>query len=201
MTLANQVTIGRILLIPIFVVAVLYYWRTANEDLRWLALGLFFTAAASDGIDGWIARRFNQRSQLGAILDPLADKLLVLSALILLSRSRGEQLVPLPLWLVATILSRDAILVLGFSLIQYTCGHVDVRPRVTGKVATVLQMAVILLTLANVALSYRDPLAIVALVFTVFSGLQHARDGLAQLGASPKSLPAPPDAPPSDPTR
>lgn len=194
MTAANQVTIARILLIPVFVVVLLYYERTGLENLRWLGAGVFLVAAASDGIDGWIARRFNQRSQLGAILDPLADKLLVLAALILLSRPRG-QIEPLPLWLVATILSRDAILVLGFSLIQFTCGHVHVRPRLAGKIATVLQMAVVLQTLARFQLPWRDAFSVIALALTIVSGLQHARDGLAQLGASPKSSPTPPRAP------
>ena len=198
MTVANQITIGRILLVPVFVVVVIYYARTASEMLRWLGCTIFFVAAASDGLDGWVARRFNQRSQLGAILDPLADKILVLAALILLVRPRGPHLDTLPLWWVATILSRDAILVLGFSLIQFTCGHVKVIPRMSGKIATTLQMAVILVTLADLNYPIRDPLAVVALVFTVASGLQHSRDGLAQLSASPKSGPAPP-SPPSPP--
>ncbi|MCC6235284.1 MAG: CDP-alcohol phosphatidyltransferase family protein, partial [Verrucomicrobiales bacterium] len=85
MTLANQVTIARILLIPVFVVEVLYYRHSGVEIHRWIALTLFLVASVSDGIDGWIARRFNQRTRLGAVLDPLADKLLLASALILLS--------------------------------------------------------------------------------------------------------------------
>ena len=71
MTLANKVTIGRILLIPVFVVAVLYYQESGVAWHRWLALGVFLTASLSDALDGWIARRFHQRSQLGAVLDPL----------------------------------------------------------------------------------------------------------------------------------
>jgi cardiolipin synthase len=189
MTLANKVTIGRILLIPVFVVGLVYYRRSGEEWHRWLALTTFLTAALSDGLDGWIARRFHQRSQLGAMLDPLADKLLLLAALILLSRSGVPHLPALPLWLVATILSRDAILVLGLAVIQFTCGHVAVIPRLTGKAATFLQMVMVVLTLADAWPSARNALALVTLVVTVGSGLQYSRDGLLQLGANPKSGP------------
>src|SRR4051812_31045423 len=79
MTAANKVTISRILLVPFFVVSVIYYVNTGVEWYRWLAISCFGVAAVSDGIDGFIARHFNQRSELGAVLDPLADKLLLVS--------------------------------------------------------------------------------------------------------------------------
>ena len=189
MTLANKVTIGRILLIPVFVVGVLYYRESGLEWHRWLALGAFLTAAISDGLDGWIARRFHQRSQLGAVLDPLADKLLILAALILLAQSGSPHLPALPLWIVATILSRDAILTLGMSVIYFTCGHVAVIPRITGKATTCLQMVLVVLCLADLWPGIRESLAIVTVVAAVISGLQYSRDGLRQLSASPKSGP------------
>src|SRR5438874_11191790 len=74
MTTANKITIFRILLIPFFVVEVLYYMKTGNETHRLSAILAFGIAAICDGVDGYIARRYNQRSELGAILDPLADK-------------------------------------------------------------------------------------------------------------------------------
>lgn len=192
MTLANKVTIGRILLIPVFVVAVLYYQESGVAWHRWLALGVFLTASLSDALDGWIARRFHQRSQLGAVLDPLADKLLLLAALILLSHTNVPGMVPLPLWLVATILSRDAILTLGLAVIHFTCGQVAVIPRFTGKAATFLQMGLVVVTLADVWTAGRTWLASLTLVATVVSGLQYSRDGLRQLSAHPKSGPMPP---------
>src|SRR4029453_19258699 len=112
MTLANKITIARILLIPVFVVLLLYHQITGAEWHRWLALAVFVIAALSDGIDGWIARHFNQRSQLGALLDPLADKLLLVAALILLSQPGSPHLPALPLWLVATVLGRAALLMI-----------------------------------------------------------------------------------------
>src|SRR5579862_3092463 len=75
MTTANKITISRILLIPFFVVEVLYYVRTGHELHRILGICSFFLAAVCDGVDGYVARHYNQRSELGAILDPLADKL------------------------------------------------------------------------------------------------------------------------------
>ena len=85
MTTANKVTICRILLVPFFVVAVIYYAKTGVEFYRWFAISCFAVAAISDGVDGFIARHFNQWSELGTVLDPLADKLLLVSAIILLS--------------------------------------------------------------------------------------------------------------------
>lgn len=189
MTLANKITIGRILLIPLFVMEVLNYRQTAAEWHRWAALAIFLGAAVSDGIDGWIARRFNQRSQLGAMLDPLADKLLLVTALIILSRTGAPHLPALPYWLVATFLSRDAILVLGMSVIQFTCGHVDVIPRISGKIATVMQMGLVGLTLLDLAPTRGNSYELVTLVITLYSGVLYIRDGLLQLAASPKSAP------------
>ena len=87
---ATYVTIVRILLIPVFVVLAIYYAATVRdgapvEGYRWAAVTTFIAAAASDGIDGWMARKFNQQSRLGALLDPIADKGLVITALITLS--------------------------------------------------------------------------------------------------------------------
>src|ERR1039457_7517652 len=89
MTTANKITIFRILLIPFFVVEVLYCMKSGNEVHRLSAILIFATAAICDGVDGYIARRYNQKSELGAILDPLADKLLLVSGIVLLSFDRS----------------------------------------------------------------------------------------------------------------
>jgi len=78
MTTANKITILRILLIPFFVVEMIYYDRTGNEACRLAGLLSFAVAAILDGVDGYIARRYHQWSELGTILDPLADKLLII---------------------------------------------------------------------------------------------------------------------------
>ena len=85
MTTANKITILRILLIPFFVVQTLYYTKEGHEVYRWLALISFGIAAVCDGVDGYVARHYNQRSELGAVLDPLADKLLLVSGIVVLS--------------------------------------------------------------------------------------------------------------------
>src|ERR1051326_6259199 len=100
MTTANKITILRVLLVPFFIVQVLYYAELGIEWHRLAAILTFGIAAISDGLDGYIARRYNQRSQLGAILDPFADKLLLVSGALLLSFDNRPRLPQTPLWLV-----------------------------------------------------------------------------------------------------
>ena len=128
MTTANKITILRILAVPFFIVQVLYYIDTGGETYRWLAFVSFVLAAICDGVDGYIARRYNQRSELGAILDPLADKLLLASAVVLLSLDNEQRLARIPLWLTATIIGRDVIVALGIGVVHYINGKVIVRP-------------------------------------------------------------------------
>src|SRR4051812_43837820 len=123
MTTANKVTISRILLIPFFVMEILYYRETGNEVHRILAALTFFIAALCDGVDGYIARRFHQRSELGAILDPLADKLLLISGIVLLSL-KNPYLGRFRFWLTGTIISRDLLILIGMVVIQMTVGKV-----------------------------------------------------------------------------
>ena len=103
MTTANQITLGRIVLVPFFVVQLLYYFRTGDELHRYLAMAAFLVATISDGVDGYLARHRGQATQLGSYLDPLADKLLMFSGLIVLSiefeSNPFEQRIPL--WLTA----------------------------------------------------------------------------------------------------
>src|SRR5688572_5688683 len=169
MTTANKVTILRILLIPFFVVEVLYYVKEGYEMHRILAMLCFAVAAILDGVDGYIARRYNQRSELGAILDPLADKLLLVSAVVLLSYDHEPFLDTIPLWLTGIIMGRDVLMVIGLVVIQVVVGRVTVRPRMVGKVATVLQMVVVLWVL----LKWHEPTVFVlilgAAIFTAVS--------------------------------
>ncbi len=194
MTTANKVTIVRILFIPLFIVQVLYYYRTAQEWHRYAALACFFAASILDGVDGYIARRFNQRSELGAILDPLADKLLLVSGIVLLSLHipPAVKLIPIPLWVTATIISRDVLILIGMVLIQMICGRVaTVHPRIIGKVSTVLQMIMVLWTLLKWNDRWLDFWAPAAAICTGISGLLYTWDGVSQLSASPKSSPIP----------
>ncbi len=187
MTTANKITIFRILLVPFFIVQVLYYVSGAGDWHRILALSAFALAAVSDGIDGFIARRFNQRSELGAILDPLADKLLLVSGIVLLSLHHEEYLPHLPLSLTATVISRDVLLLLGLVVIHYVGGKVVVRPDLTGKVATVLQMTCVLWALLKLNAAWLDLWTLGATCFTAISGVIYVIDGVRQLSATPAS--------------
>ena len=199
MTTANKVTILRILLIPFFVVEVLYYVQTANEMHRLVAILCFAVASICDVVDGYIARRYNQISELGTILDPLADKLLLVSAVVVLSFDHTPRFGQMPLWLTGVIIGRDLLLLLGLGVIHIIIGKVKVRPRMVGKIATVLQMASVLWLLLkwDAALGARwfNTLTIAAATFTGISGLWYVWDGARQLSSSPKSLPTgnPPD--------
>ena len=193
MTTANKVTIARILLIPLFIVQVLYYYKTKDELHRFLALICFTVAAALDGVDGYIARRYNQHSELGKILDPLADKLLLVSGIVLLSLHSPPELklTPIPLWMTVTIISRDVLLLTGLVVIQMICGKTAVRPRMLGKIATVLQMITVLWTLLKWSDQWLEYWAPAAAITTGISGLLYTWDGVRQLSASPKSSPTP----------
>ncbi len=191
MTTANKITIFRILLIPVFVVEVLYYVENGREWHRYAAIGAFVVAAISDGIDGFIARRFNQRSELGAILDPLGDKLLLVAGIVLLSFHHETYLPRLPLWLPVTVISRDLLLLAGLVVINHVCGKTAVRPHWIGKVATVLQMAAVLWGLFKLDARWLFVLSLGAAICTGTSGLIYVLFGVSQLSASPASSPTP----------
>ncbi len=196
MTTANKITIGRILLVPVFIVLVIYYGDTGNEYFRALAVLAFALAASADAVDGYIARHYNQRSQLGAVLDPLADKLLLVSGVILLSLRNNRYLAHLPIWLVIIILSRDSLLVIGIGLFHYMATEVKVQPRLSGKGATVLQMATVLWILLKWPARPLPWFTGAAGTLTALSGALYLIDGVRQLSAHPSSAPAAEQNPP-----
>jgi cardiolipin synthase len=192
MTTANKITIVRILMIPVFVTMAIYYGQSIQrgaplEWQRFTAIVIFLVAAASDGLDGYVARRYKQRSALGAILDPIADKGLLLSAIITLSISNWSDIDPdygrFPAWFPVLVITRDAVILVGAGVLHLLNGKVHVKPRWTGKVATVLQMAAIawvMLQLHFLPLLY---VVIAAGVFTFISGIVYVMDGVRQLQA------------------
>lgn len=192
MTTANKITVIRIMMIPVFVTLAIYYGESIQEGnpqdwMRFTAIAVFLLAALSDGLDGYVARRYNQRSSLGVILDPIADKGLLLSGIITLSISNWSQVDPhygkFPAWFPVLVISRDVVIVTGSLLLHVLNGKVRVRPSWTGKVATVLQMAAI----AWVMLQMRIPpliyIVYAAGFFTLVSGVIYFRNGLRQLSA------------------
>ena len=191
MTTANKVTILRMLLIPFFVVEALYYVKTGKETFRLLAMLSFLFAAICDGVDGFIARQYNQRSELGALLDPLADKLLLVSGIILFTFNNEPHFGSIPLWLTGTIIGRDLLLLVGLAVIQMTVGKIKVRPRMFGKVATVLQMICIGWILMRWDKDLRPgwfwTWTLSAAICTGISGLLYVLDGVKQLSSHPTS--------------
>lgn len=190
MTTANKITIFRILLVPVFAYAILTYRDSGADWHRFVALGAFALAAILDGVDGFIARHFQQKSELGAVLDPTADKLLLASGVVFLSLDHTH-LTRLPLYLILVIISRDALLLLGLILIHMTVGRCVVRPRWTGKVATVLQMSVVLWALLKLPATLQSYIAAGAALLTAISGIQYLYDAGRQLSASPRSAATP----------
>lgn len=188
MTLANKITIARILLVPVFVIELLNYTSGGQEVHRWVALGVFLLAAVGDGVDGFVARRFNQKTELGALLDPLADKLLLVLGLVILTLDNRPRLDQIPLWLTATVLARDVCLVLLVVLVNSFSGQARVRPHLTGKVATVLQMSCVVWALLKWDTDWLFWLAVAATAFTLLSGLIYLPAGLAMIRAA-KSAP------------
>ena len=198
MTTANKITIARIMLIPVFGAMALYYGRSVQhgsplEWQRWMAIAVFVLAAASDGIDGYIARRYNQKSRLGEVLDPLADKGLLLSGIITLSFSSWGY--EFPVWFPVLIVARDVVILSGTVTLHFLNGSVRVRPSWTGKTATALQMVAIALcmlqwnwfqkTLAigrwTLDFGSLDLAVWLAGFFTLVSGFGYVVRGIAQL--------------------
>jgi cardiolipin synthase len=188
MTTANKITVVRILMIPVFVTLAIYYGDGHPQDwMRFTAITVFLLAAVSDGLDGYVARRYNQRSTLGAILDPIADKGLLLSGIITLSISNWSQVDPhygkFPAWFPVLVITRDTVILIGSVVLHILNGKVRVRPSWTGKVATVLQMAAIAWVMLQMQILPLIYVVFAAGFFTLISGMIYVRDGVRQLSA------------------
>lgn len=186
-TLPNYISILRILLVPVFLASVVYYVNLEKEVYRYLAIAVFSFASISDALDGYLARQFRQESHLGSILDPLADKLLLVAGIVVLSLHHNPNLSSIPTWLTTLIVSRDAFLLLGIVLISYSGKTPRVQPRLLGKSATVAQMALILWALLKLPNAGFYVCIWLAGLLTLASGVQYFLDGLKQLNAADAS--------------
>jgi len=188
LTLANRITIGRFLLIPVYILVTLYYMKSVSENnpselFRWIALILYVITCLTDALDGYFARSRNERTRLGTLLDPLADKTLLISSLILLTGPWGQLCFNphLPLWYVFLVISRDTLLVMGSIVIHIAVGHAEVKPRISGKIATFFQMGLILWVLAQAPAGGFPWVLGVAACFTLISAYHYISDGIRQL--------------------
>ena len=167
LTTANQLTLFRLLLVPCLVI--LYGFN------GW-AFVTFVVAGVTDALDGVIARRYGQPTRLGALLDPMADKLLLVSTFVVLTMPLG---LPnqLPIWFTVLVISRDVIIVLTVAVVNLAIERRVFYPSLPGKVATVLYILTGAITLLYNYLGYASPVVIwtvyAALAVTIVSGLHY----------------------------
>lgn len=166
----NGLTILRILCVPVFVNMIIY-------ERFGYALVIFLIAALTDGLDGLIARMTNQRSRFGTYLDPLADKVLLVSAFVTLS---VFQLVPI--WLATIVVSRDLIVAFGTLLLHLLDVEIDITPSWLGKFTTVAQIGYVVIIVAIVSFSWPDeflaPVALFVGLVTMVSGFLYIFRGV-----------------------
>ena len=166
-TVPNLLTIFRMALIPVFVTLV-FYQRFV------LALAAFVVAGITDGLDGLFARRFDQRSQLGTVLDPIADKLLLMTAFVVLSmRSAFPQPLPshlpVPFWVTVAVISRDVFIVVGAAAINIMTGFRGFRPSLLGKINTNVQIIAIVAVMFAASVPYGTGYYLPTVYTTVFA--------------------------------
>jgi len=166
-TVPNVLTVFRMVLIPVFV-SLLFYQRFL------LALCVFVTAGLTDGLDGLLARRFDQKSQLGTILDPIADKLMLVTAFIVLSMRSVfpppiPSHLPVPFWVTVAVISRDVFIIVGAAAINIVTGFRGFRPSLLGKVNTTVQIVAIGIIMLAASIPYGTGYYLPTLYVTVFA--------------------------------
>ena len=145
MNLPNYITLFRIFLVPVFF-SVLISYHEGKDSVRWAALGIFALAAATDALDGFLARVTKHQTPLGRFLDPFADKLLILSGFLGILALKGLPYRP-PAWVTVTIVFRDLIIVVGMIVIFLLTGDIRIKPNFVGKMTTAAQMTSLILIL------------------------------------------------------
>lgn len=179
MNFANKISTFRILSVPFFIATLIYY-SSEREYLRFVALGIFILGAISDAVDGYIARRSKQYSKAGLVLDPLGDKLLLMSAFIFLTL-KSEFILRFPLGITLIVISRDLIILLGALVIYMVRQDINISPTRWGKLTTILQMSSVIAVLLQ--LRFSPFIWWVAVFFTLISGVDYVRRGFKTLYA------------------
>ena len=177
MNLANWITIIRILVVPFFIILLTYEWKI-------LALLLFCIAGITDGVDGYIARSRRLKTELGSILDPLADKFLLISSFVMLSIKNPKLI---PLWFTIILLSRELVIIMGAVIIQFITNNFKAKPTVLGKITTALQVLTVFVALTMNGVEVALPIKalsvfiILTTIFTITSGSHYIYLGTKQL--------------------
>lgn len=200
----NRLTIGRILLVGPFIVCLLNQDKPGVGWLRWVAIGVFSLMAVSDLLDGYLARRLNDESDLGRFLDPLADKLLITTAVLALCLVgvRGGPDGPtlfLPNWVVVAVLGKDLLVCTGIAVLHLATGRATIEPRLVGKWCTVVQLLLVLamllwLNLPGWLARLPEVLWIGATILSAAAAFDYLRVGTRQLiqGTAGSGRPASP---------
>ncbi len=177
-TIPNILTLLRILLTPLFVILLL-------RDQFGFALLVFSIAGISDGLDGFLARHLNQRTELGAFLDPVADKILLISAFVCLA-----VLAVIPDWLAVIVISRDILIVLGIAILTIREKEYEIKPTMVSKATTTVQIIMVIVSLLGENLygfaGIRTPLMWITAVLTTISGLHYMMMGMNILQDPPE---------------
>lgn len=175
MNIPNLLTLFRILLVPIFVILLIYGYSS-------YAFLAFIIAGVTDAFDGFIARFFNQKTVLGAYLDPIADKLLLVTSYIVLA-----VVGIIPPWLTVLVISRDIYILMGVAVLFFNNRSPEIKPTILGKISTFTQIATVV-----IALSVAQPIEAIkpllmpsislAAILTLLSGFQYTYIGLRHMG-------------------
>lgn len=181
MNFANKISTFRILSVPFFIASLIYY-SPERDFLRFVSLVIFCLAVISDAVDGYIARKSGLQSQAGMVLDPLGDKLLLISAFICLHLVDNFPLgIKFPLWVTLIVVSRDALILLGAVVVYMVKQNIDISPTKWGKFTTTFQM----LSVITVLLQFRPAFIFwwIAVFFTIISGADYVKRGFKKLYA------------------
>jgi CDP-diacylglycerol--glycerol-3-phosphate 3-phosphatidyltransferase len=179
MNFANKISTFRILSVPFFFASLIYY-SPERPQLRFVALAIFILGVISDAADGYIARKSGQHSKAGLILDPLGDKLLLMTAFISLAFIENFA-IRFPLWVVLIVISRDTIILIGALVIYLVKQNIAIFPTRWGKLTTTFQMSAVLIVLLQWKQAYI--FWWVAAFFTVISGVDYVMRGFKILYA------------------
>lgn len=171
LTIPNTLTFTRLIIIPFFILSML------NQKYEY-ALILFSVAAITDLLDGFLARLTNQKTKLGAFLDPLADKFLLLTSFVIFAFYGW-----LPVWIAVTVISRDVIIILGWIVLVIFTHNIKVEPSLIGKLANAFQAILIVYILVSInfeidtEMKIRQQIVFLVAILTVSSGVQYIYKG------------------------
>lgn len=177
MNLANRITLTRIFFVPVFI-ALLLYDSPERAYFHALSVIVFLLACLSDALDGYLARKRNETTELGSYIDPIADKLLLLSGFVCLSMmSHLPSEMHIPAWVTIPIISRDVVILVGAVIVFFTSGKLNPKPIYIGKITTVVQMATLFASLVMAPQELRLGFQVSAVFFTVWSGILYVQMG------------------------